>query len=97
MLISAALCALSLRAIRSNHQPHLSEDKIREHHALCRSGVLRSPRSGLRVVTIPAPSTASLEEMSEFFESRSTAEDFRAAHADRATNNRLAAKAAARA
>jgi predicted RNA-binding protein with PUA-like domain len=96
MIITPALCALSLRAIRANRQPHLSEAKIRDHYALCHSGVLRSSRSGLRVVKISAPSTASFDEMSEYFESQCTPKDFRDARSDRAFNNDLRRESAAK-
>jgi hypothetical protein len=102
MIITAALCALSLRAIRTNRKPHLSENEIRHHHALCRRPLPRLPKSGPKVIYIktPAPSTASLAALSRYFESQCSPDDFREARSDRAFNNRLkrefGAKAAAR-
>jgi hypothetical protein len=91
MLITAALCALSLRAIQSNRKPHISEREIRLHHAMWRRPSPRVPKSGARVtlVKLPPPSTASVDAMSRYFESQCTPADFLEARSDRDFNNRL--------
>jgi hypothetical protein len=91
MLITAALCALSLRAIQSNRKPHISEREIRLHHAMWEQPLPRVSESGPRVFLskLPKRSTASLAEMSRYFESRCTPKDFLEARSDRDFNNRL--------
>lgn len=91
MIISSALCALSLRAILSNRRPHLSEDEIRLHHARCRRRTPSISGSGprVRVFECPVPPTVSLAAMSRYFESRCTPQDFCEAKSDRDFNNRL--------
>jgi hypothetical protein len=91
MLITAALCALSLRAIQANRKPHISEREIRLHHAMWQRPLPCVPKSGTRVILVkaPPPSTVSLAAMSRFFESRCTLKDFLEARSDRDFNNRL--------
>lgn len=89
MLITDALCALSLRAIQTIRQPHISEDEIRQHHAMSLSLMARPRRTGkVHIFNLPRPSTASLSAMSSFFEAKCTPEDLREARLDRDSNNR---------
>jgi len=88
-IITPALCALSLRAIKRGQKPHLSLRAIREHRAWDN---VKIPDGLVVTVKTPRPSKASVETLSRLFEARCTPEDFRQAASDRTYNCLMARK-----